>query len=73
MVGGAVVTITGKGFRLPGLTNQVEVYHYGGTLMGQMAGAASCCEYVVLGGVCNVTSGSLTSISASYLTPYRID
>ena len=55
MVGGAMVTITGKGFRLPGLTNQVEVYHYGGTLLGQMAG------------VCNVTSGSLTSASESYL------
>jgi len=56
MVGGAQVTITGRGFQLPGLTNVVELYHHGGDLMGQMAG------------VCNVSSGSLTSISCQMPT-----
>ncbi|CAK9106422.1 unnamed protein product [Durusdinium trenchii] len=48
--GGTQVTITGRGFKLPGLSNSVVLYHHGGSLIGQMAG------------VCNVSSGSLTSI-----------
>ncbi|CAK9063776.1 unnamed protein product [Durusdinium trenchii] len=40
MQGGAQVTITGRGFKLPGLSNSVVLYHHGGSLIGQMAGAA---------------------------------
>jgi len=50
MPGGATVKLTGNGFRLPGTSNEVTLYHRTGDKKGQMAG------------ICNVTTGTLDSL-----------
>ncbi|CAJ1327389.1 unnamed protein product, partial [Effrenium voratum] len=56
MRGGAMVTISGKGFKLPGSSNDVVLVYHGGTLKGRIAG------------MCNVTEGTLSSLTCQMPT-----